>query len=87
MNLKCTGSSQFLQRKLTWLDEWTTSVSSGGRVTRQVCFAVSKFECCDYQTNIQVPNCGNSFYVFKLKPTPICNASYCTQQLYEYGDS
>ena len=61
-----------------WLVGGHPSVSAG-RATRKVCFGIkSSSSCpCSYHTDITVRNCG-SFYVCKLKPTPICDLRYCT---------
>lgn len=48
-----------------------------GIVSRKVCFRYSS-SCCYYSTYIKVLNCG-SFYVYKLKPTPVSSARYCTE--------
>ena len=61
-----------------WLVGGHPSVSAG-RVTKKVCFGRKlTYSClCSYHTYITVRNCG-SFYVYKLKPTPVCHLRYCT---------
>ena len=49
----------------------------GEHVIRQVCFNwVSN--SCNYNTDVEIKNCGG-FYLYKLKPTPVCALKYCGQ--------
>ncbi len=57
-----------------WLDGSHPSVADGV-VRRKVCFQFSN-DCCRRRTEIDVRNCGK-FYVYKLKPPPVCNGRYC----------
>jgi len=78
MNERCAENHACNTDYPGWLIGGHPSVSAG-RVTRKVCFGQkSSSSCpCTYYTYITVRNCG-SFYVYKLKPTPACNARYCT---------
>ena len=57
-----------------WLNGSHPSVADG-IARRKVCFQYEK-ECCQRSTVMDVRNCG-SFYVYKLRPPPVCNARYC----------
>ncbi|KAL9973650.1 hypothetical protein ACROYT_G020131 [Oculina patagonica] len=57
-----------------WLQGSHPSVADGV-VRRKVCFQWSDY-CCPRSTMIDVRNCG-WFYVYKLKPPPVCNSRYC----------
>ncbi|XP_068679572.1 uncharacterized protein [Montipora foliosa] len=72
-----SGSTRYCD---TWGRGWLTGshpTVSDGIVNRKVCFAHSSSSRCPYSTYIKVRNCGK-FYVYKLKPTPVCNLRYCT---------
>ena len=49
---------------------------SEGKVTRQVCFGWAG-SCCSFSKNIEVINCGELFYVYKLVSTGSCYYRYC----------
>lgn len=57
-----------------WLQGSHPSVADGV-VRRKVCFQWSDY-CCRQSTMIDVRNCGG-FFVYKLKPPPVCNGRYC----------
>ncbi|KAL9973653.1 hypothetical protein ACROYT_G020134 [Oculina patagonica] len=57
-----------------WLQGSHPSVADGV-VSRRVCFRWYNY-CCSRSIVILVRNCG-SFYVYKLKPPPVCNSRYC----------
>ena len=78
MNTKCvtSGNNYCNTAYIGYLSQNHPSVEEG-IVTRQVCFSYPSY-CCRYSTYIKVLNCG-SFYVYKLKPTPVSWARYCTE--------
>ena len=78
MNTKCVtaGNNKCNTAYIGYLSQNHPSVEEG-IVTRQVCFSYPSY-CCRYSTYIKVLNCG-SFYVYKLKPTPVSWARYCTE--------
>ncbi|XP_078062216.1 uncharacterized protein LOC144488067, partial [Mustelus asterias] len=47
-----------------------------GEVNRTVCFTEKNNEC-KWEREIKIKNC-NSYFVYELKPTPGCEAAYCT---------
>ena len=57
-----------------WLNGGHPTVAEG-RTTKTVCFHWHN-NCCYYDTNIQVRNCG-SFYVYSFSGTPSCSLGYC----------
>ena len=61
-----------------WLNVTRTPLPPQG-VTKQirVCFqGGNKDNCCKAQTVIYIKNC-NSYFVYKLSPTPGCDLRYC----------
>ncbi|XP_032236148.1 uncharacterized protein LOC5510992 isoform X2 [Nematostella vectensis] len=59
-----------------WLNGAHPTVAQG-IVTRQVCFHWNS-NCCNWSVNIQIRNCGDSFYVYRLVGTPNCQLRYCS---------
>jgi hypothetical protein len=47
-----------------------------GKVVRKACYEY-KGDCCFKSNNIEVVNCGEQYYVYKLSPSPSCNLRYC----------
>ena len=66
-----------------WLDlNWGTLPSVGDPDSDFRVCGSEGFECCQYQMNTTVRNCG-TFFVYKLQPTPACYHAYCTElQMY-----
>lgn len=55
-----------------------------GAVERKVCFHWFDWmsDCCSFSTFIKVRNCGK-FYVYKLRPPPVCSLRYCGNGLFK----
>lgn len=51
-----------------------------GVVTRKVCFHWSG-DCCKWNVNIKVRNCGE-YHVYQLLKTPVCNLRYCATKTF-----
>ena len=51
---------------------------SDGKVSRTVYFHHYSYGCTHYSRTIQVINCADLYYVYKLNGVPSCNARYCS---------
>ena len=57
-----------------WMDGAHPTVDEGV-VSRKVCFS-GYHNCCYHNIMIDVRNCS-SFFVYRLKPIPVCASRYC----------
>lgn len=69
-----------------WLSGTHPTLAEGA-VERKVCFHWSAWRsfCCSFSTFIKVRNCGK-FYVYKLRPPPVCSLRYCGNGLFKKGE-
>ena len=74
MPTKCVGRNRCSTHAPGWLNASHPSVEDG-IVTAKVCFHWTS-GCCTWSTNIRVLNCGG-FYVYELRPPPVCHLRYC----------
>ena len=51
---------------------------SDGVVSRKVCFKYNGIDC-NWETNVDVVNCNNAYYVYYLKDVFGCYYGYCTE--------
>lgn len=69
-----------------WLSGTHPTLAEGA-VEREVCFHwfAWRSDCCLFSTFIKVRNCGK-FYVYKLRPPPVCSLRYCGNGLFKKGE-
>ncbi|XP_032221621.2 uromodulin [Nematostella vectensis] len=60
-----------------WLNAYHPSVADGV-VSRKVCFHWNS-NCCHYEIQIRIKNCGDRFFVYEFPNPPTCNLRYCSQ--------
>lgn len=63
-----------------WLNGNHPTVAEG-EVSRTVCYHWGG-SCCKWSNSIKVLNCGD-FYVYELRPPPVCSLRYCGGDLGE----
>ena len=74
MPTTCIPSNKCGTHASGWLNG-TNPTNQDGAVSRTVCFHWSK-KCCNWNTVIQVRNCG-AYFVYKLVKPTACHLRYC----------